>query len=440
LDSYPSDSVRLRLIGIKANGARDIIIDGLPPDSATVLNLSGRMRAVDYPYCQLECYMRDDSMRTPAYIDSWNIYYQPAPEAAINPLSAYQFYADTLMQGDTMKLMIAYQNVSAVDMDSLLVKTWATYDNGSIENLVYRRISPLAKNAFIVDTISMATNSLLGNCFFNIEINPINLISGDYDQIELAHINNSLDIPFFVQRDKENPLLDVTFDGIHILDGDLVSAHPEILISLKDENKFRAINDTSLFKVRIKSTTDNDYRNVNFTSTDNVLEFVPAQLPENSAKVIYRPQLEDGEYELLVYANDASNNKSGSNGFNIEFVVVNKATITQMLNWPNPFTDRTHFVFTLTGSSLPDYMKIQIMTVTGKVVREIDMNELGPLHIGRNITEYAWDGRDQYGDQLANGVYLYRVVTRLNGESIEHRESGADQYFKKNFGKMYLMR
>ena len=111
-----------------------------------------------------------------------------------------------------------------------------------------------------------------------------------------------------------------------------------------------------------------------------------------------------------------------------------------MMNWPNPFSDRTHFVFTLTGASLPDYLKIQIMTITGKIAREIDMNELGSLHIGRNITEYAWDGRDEFGDQLANGVYLYRVITRLNGESIEHRDSGADKYFKKNFGKMYLMR
>jgi flagellar hook assembly protein FlgD len=80
------------------------------------------------------------------------------------------------------------------------------------------------------------------------------------------------------------------------------------------------------------------------------------------------------------------------------------------------------------------------MTVTGKVVREIDMDELGPLHIGRNITEYAWDGHDDFGDQLANGVYLYRVITRLNGESIELNQTQASQYFTKSFGKMYLMR
>jgi flagellar hook assembly protein FlgD len=74
-------------------------------------------------------------------------------------------------------------------------------------------------------------------------------------------------------------------------------------------------------------------------------------------------------------------------------------------------------------------------------VREIEKEELGPLHIGRNITEYAWDGRDQFGDRLANGVYFYRVLTKINSENIEHMDNAeVDQYFKKGYGQMFLMR
>jgi flagellar hook assembly protein FlgD len=80
------------------------------------------------------------------------------------------------------------------------------------------------------------------------------------------------------------------------------------------------------------------------------------------------------------------------------------------------------------------------MTVTGKIVREITRQELGDIRIGRNITDYAWNGKDEFGDQLANGVYLYRIITSINGEGIEKRETTADQYFKKGWGKMYLMR
>jgi flagellar hook assembly protein FlgD len=80
------------------------------------------------------------------------------------------------------------------------------------------------------------------------------------------------------------------------------------------------------------------------------------------------------------------------------------------------------------------------MTVSGKLVREIRMAELGPLRIGNNVTQYVWDGTDEYGDRLANGVYYYRVFTKLHGEQIDHRSSDADNLFKKGYGKMVLIR
>ena len=168
-------------------------------------------------------------------------------------------------------------------------------------------------------------------------------------------------------------------------------------------------------------------------------------LPKNSCRLNYTPTLlTDGVYTLVVQAKDRSNNSSGSLNYQINFEVINRATITDVMNYPNPFSTATHFVFTITGSEVPTMFRIQIMTITGKMVREIERDELGPLHIGRNITEYAWDGRDQFGDRLANGVYFYRVLTKIGSENIEHTDnvgtSGIDQYFKKGFGKMYLMK
>src|SRR6202008_4112146 len=112
----------------------------------------------------------------------------------------------------------------------------------------------------------------------------------------------------------------------------------------------------------------------------------------------------------------------------INFEVINKSTITEVLNYPNPFSTSTRFVFTLTGSEIPTNMKIQILTVSGKIVREITQSELGIIHIGRNISEYAWDGKDEFGDQLANGLYIYRVVTQLDGKALEHRDTDADSF------------
>jgi hypothetical protein len=443
IDSYPSDSISLSLIGIKLDGTTDTIISKIPPDSADIFKLNTRMDASIYPYCQMIVSMQDDSLRTPGQMDYWQVMYEGVTELALSPKTELTFYKDTIMQGDTVSMTLAYRNISDVDADSVLVSYWITDVRQNIYPIATRRVANIPKNTFIIDTIVAQTTNLIGQCYLHVDINAFNEQKGSYDQLEVTHINNTGDYPFFVQRDNTNPLLDITFDGIHILDGDIVSAKPEILISLRDDSKIRAIEDTSSFKIYIKGEKDPDYRYISFSNSD-LLEFIPADLPDNTGQVIYRPSFaDDGEYELMVQARDASNNQSGHSSldnFYIKFKIINKATITEVMNWPNPFSTKTHFVFTLTGSQLPDYFKIQIMTVTGKVVREIDMDELGPLHIGRNITEYAWDGHDDFGDQLANGVYLYRVVTRLNGESIELNETQASQYFTKSFGKMYLMR
>ncbi|HTL82229.1 MAG TPA: transporter, partial [Bacteroidia bacterium] len=214
---------------------------------------------------------------------------------------------------------------------------------------------------------------------------------------------------------------------------------PDILITLKDENQFLALNDPADFNVYLKTPSQSVAQLIPFSS--GTLLFTPANLPNNSCRIMFTPACgEDGVYQLIVQAKDRSNNASGLIDYKIEFEVVNHPSVTNVLNYPNPFSTSTHFVFTLTGNEVPDVFTIQIMTITGKVVREVNKDELGDLHIGRNITEYAWDGKDQYGDQLANGVYLYRVITRLNGDGIDHRDSGADPYIDHGWGKMYLMR
>jgi flagellar hook assembly protein FlgD len=290
-------------------------------------------------------------------------------------------------------------------------------------------------NETLLDSISIHSIGLTDRNALWIEVNPIN---SPFHQSEEFHFNNLARIPFQVSKDITNPFLDITFDGIHILNGDIVSPSPDILISLKDENKFLALNDTANFIVSLKKPGSNLYSQIYFS---NDLLFTPAQLPQNSCKIEYSPEkLDDGVYELSVQAKDRSNNNSGSNEYKIQFEVINKSTITEILNYPNPFSTSTRFVFTLTGSEIPETFKIQIMTVSGKVVKEIEKEELGEIRIGKNISSYAWDGKDEFGDPLGNGVYLYKVQTRIHGNEIEKRNTKANEYFKKGWGKMVIMR
>jgi flagellar hook assembly protein FlgD len=86
-------------------------------------------------------------------------------------------------------------------------------------------------------------------------------------------------------------------------------------------------------------------------------------------------------------------------------------------------------------------MKIQILSATGRVVREITKDELGPIRIGRNMTEYAWDGTDQFGDKLGNGVYFYHFVTSHRGKDVtRYANADVDEFIKKGMGKLVIMR
>ena len=212
----------------------------------------------------------------------------------------------------------------------------------------------------------------------------------------------------------------MTFDNVHILNEDIVSAKPHILIKLKDESKFLLLNDTSVIEGSIAisgwiiASLLFQYRtHLNLRRQPAVQTIPPVWNLIRYFTTQINPQGDD--YTLIVTGSDKSGNPSGTIPYQVTFKIITKAMISNMLNYPNPFTTSTAFVFTITGSDVPQNIKIQILTITGKVVREITKDELGPLHVGQNITEFKWDGTDMYHQRLANGVYLYHVVTNLNG-------------------------
>ncbi len=437
----------LKILATDNQGHQTELIQGLTKDSLNVLDLSSRIDANLYPYLQLEIYSKDSIQKTPTQIKSWSLLYQDVPETAIEPSEGYFFKRDTVQQGENIEFSISTKNISPYDMDSLKVSYFVKDGQNNINLIKSKKLKPHPSQNVITDTVSFNTASSKEKNSIWVEFNSVDSLTGKYDQLEQYHFNNIAVRYFYVETDKINPLLNVTFDGIHIMDGDVVSPNPEILIRIKDENKYLAMQDPNLVSVYLKSPYSEEEIKIeikieiNDSLNNQQLFWTASSLPDNVAEMLFLPKnLKDGIYTLRVGATDASANESGKYDYKINFEVVNKSTITQILNYPNPFSTSTQFVFTLTGKEVPDQMLIQIMTVTGKVVKEIDLSALANIHIGRNITDYKWDGRDQYGDLLANGVYFYKVYVRNNGAEVEKSSTNADQFFKQGVGKMYIIR
>jgi hypothetical protein len=440
------DTSFVSIVGITPNGTEQSLLSTPYDDfSNQITEVSSLISAEDYPFLELQIFSTDITNQTPRQVDRWHVLYDEVTELAVNPNEFFAFSGNEIAQGEEGYLAVAVQNISSVDADSVLVRYWIEDNDRNEIEIPYDRQAPLLIGETLIDTVFFDTRFLRGENTLWVEVNPVDPETGISDQPEQTRFNNILRIPFEVSSDEENPILDVTFDGIHIINGEIVSPTPEVLIALKDENPFLLMDepaDTSLFKVFL-AQPNGSLEPVFFRGTggEEVMQFIPAQNQQNRAKIFYRPQLEqNGQYKLLVQASDKSGNSSGNTDFEIEFEVVKESTITEVLNYPNPFTTSTQFIFTLTGEQVPEEFKIQIMTITGRIVREIMQDEFGPIRIGRNQSVYRWDGRDEFGDRLANGTYLYRVIAKIDGEDIMLKDGGASEYFNRGFGKMVLFR
>jgi len=382
------------IIGIKKNGQDTIqCID---------LSKTNNLAFIDakvYPKIQLVGnFSSADGNNSPIF-KGWSVEYNPPPELALN-YQVVKASADSVLEGENILFSTDVYNVGFIPADSVKVN-FAVTDPDSGRRIFYSTTIPrIEADSFRTVTAQLNTVGKLGGQAFFVEIDPEDKIT------ELYESNNLYTLPFFVRKDTIRPVMDVTFDGIQIFDGDFVSAHPEILIQLIDNSPL-PINDTA--NVRLVLDDKPVYYALN-----PAIQF--SQVSGNvRARVTYKPALSDGEHTLQVMAKDASGNYVDTTAYQILFKVSNESKLLNVFNYPNPFSQYTYFTFTLTGSKLPDEMTIKIYTVAGRLIKDIAI-PVSQLRLGFN--RIYWDGRDQDGDVLANGVYLYKMIIK-NGDKTE---------------------
>jgi len=442
LENPSADSARLKVYGFNSlySGLKTLIIDTSFTSKDSIINL----QSIDssFHYLQLEMETSDDSLLTPNQIINWLVTYDPLPDLAINPKKSWFLDSNIIQQGDSIYFSVAIENISQFDMDSLKINYLLENENGQ-QNIPYQRQDSLRSRETIIDTISIPTRYLNDKYLMWVTANP-KTNNLEKDQDEQFYFNNLAQTRFTVLKDNTNPLLDVTFDGVHILNNDIVSPNPHIVIELNDENPFLILNedmDTANFQIEVMKPRSSVWNRIYFfNGAVNNLEWYINE-DENKFIIEFDPIFnQDGIYKLRVQGQDKTGNSSGDKPYQINFEVIQKSTITNIYNYPNPFSTKTHFVFTLTGAEIPNKLDIQIMNINGRLIKQIHLNEIENIKIGKNMTKYFWDGRDEFGDPVANGIYIYRVISEINNLEIEHRYSEGDKAFTNGLGKIYLIR
>lgn len=429
-----TDTVYVNVYGYDLDKKNEQLI--FEKEEAQSIDLSA-LDAVEFPYLKIEYYANDITNVSPVQLTDWRVYYKSIGDLAINTSESYTFYADSLDQGDNFSINYNISNFTDADVEPTKIRyTFTDSQNGTI--IEDRDVPQILKGSSLPVTFDYSTENMLGDYQVTIQLNP------DRNPNEKYYFNNFGASEFKVKPDLINPVMQVTFDGVQIMNEDIVSATPLIRVELTDENEYLLLNDPDDFTLLLEYP---DGSILEVSKDDPNISFFPAtEEGNNTASLEYNPELiQDGTYILRIDATDKSSNASGAKNYEVEFRVFNEEMISNVFNYPNPFSTSTQFIFTLTGNEDPGNVLIRVMTLSGKVVREITMAELGSLKLGINKTDYKWDGTDDFGEKLANGVYLYQVITKkLDGSDYkkfnDDRVNNTDYLFKEGFGKLVIMR
>ena len=224
-------------------------------------------------------------------------------------------------------------------------------------------------------------------------------------------------------NDSEPPAANLYMNNTNFANGGITDQNPMLLACVKDN---MGINSTGagighditfiLDGDIINTTSINDY----FSPGDgNGCNFGDLQDYQKGSVTFPLKSLKPGEHQLVFKVWDINNNSATST---LNFVVKDeserKLTVNRLLNWPNPFTNKTYVQFEHNCDDILD-VNVQIYTITGKIVRTLSTSiSAEPFLQGFRTPRQAieWDGKDDFGDTVAKGTYIFKIFARSQNQ------------------------
>ncbi len=208
--------------------------------------------------------------------------------------------------------------------------------------------------------------------------------------------------------DNKGPEIRLYLNDTNFVSGAITNQNPKVIAYLADET---GINTTDYgFGHALQLFVDNQRYLVNEY-------FINDENKTNKGHLVYElSNLSPGKHVLTMKAYDLLNNPAQKT---IEFYVVrdNQIIIQNVFNYPNPFVDKTAFYFEHNQVGTAMDVLIQIFTVSGRLVKTINRQLIPDSFL---IGPIFWDGRDDYGQPIGRGVYIYILNVRTAGGKTAH--------------------
>jgi hypothetical protein len=203
-------------------------------------------------------------------------------------------------------------------------------------------------------------------------------------------------------KDNEGPEINIFLDNRNFKDGDIVSEKPLLIVDLFDKS---GINTTGLGIGHKIEAWINDSK----ISIDLTDKFVTSITDSRGGSVsTLLSSLNNGFNKIRVRAWDVFNN------FSIKevtfYVDKNSIYVSNLENYPNPFENSTTIKFRH-NCTIPASASIDIYTLDGKRIRTLK-NNINTIY----ESEIYWNGLDEYGNIIPNGVYIYKINIENNSQ------------------------
>ncbi|MFZ2322772.1 MAG: C25 family cysteine peptidase [Ignavibacteriaceae bacterium] len=353
-----------------------------------------------YPKIKIEGKLFSSATKFSPQINQLAVDFTALPELGTN-FQVVRTSMDSVEQGKSINLSFGVYNIGEAAADSFNVIVELIKPNNSAKQLydtIITKLDSASHTDFNINYLSNAYDGS-GNMKFRIKIDPESRVKEFYKD------NNIFDKSFYIIQDTSitsitESNIKITFDGIEIIDGDFVGAKPEILINLQYPVWF-PVNDTSAIHFQIDG--------IEYLSSD-ILNFADSSNRIVSYKI--NPELSNGDHIFTIFGRDRYGNINPDESIKRLFTVNNNLSLLNVYNYPNPFSDQTFFTFKLT--QIPDELEIRIFTIAGRLIKIIKQTA---SQLNFDFNKIAWNGRDEEGDAVASGVYLYKVILKKSNET-----------------------
>lgn len=397
--NLPDSLIKVDLIGFTSAEKTDTI-KNLPKKNYLV-DLT-KIDSGKYSYIKLRLNFNSVRNERISVLNNLNVSYKSLPELLTN-YQAVSINKDTLEQGENAAIKFSVYNAGESSASNFKVAVDLVKKDNAREKIFAQAVDSLKADSKKTFMVNYNTSGVNGSLHFEIRIDGDNVIK------EYFKDNNIYALPIFIKSNQKPATLKISLAGKEIMDGDFISSNPNFKIELHDESLI-PINDTGKVMIYLNG------KQVYYSGNDNSLS---VRYSLNNPKMIvdYSPVLKDGEYTLKVIGKNATDKIIDSSGTVKRFSVKNELQLLNVFNYPNPFGDETYFTFKLT--QVPDELKIIVFTIAGRKVKEI---KLHGSELNYDFNRVYWDGKDEDGDKLSNGTYLYKIISKKGNEDIQATE------------------